>query len=466
MVNCFFPHGWTRFIETYWDQAPMVARSATAYPITTGEEIFDCLRRLGRQFRLDGDRPTDLPTHERSPQAENCRSYVKLLFDNKRLLGTAVESLLPYSSDQDLISYFSRIREAAGNSGVLLYVTDFQLYAPELWERICSFLLPLYEKVGMPGGYADIELFMGQYDTTSGGVHRDTGANFHFVVSGEKTMHVWPRTTFWRTANGPNDQRVSAFDPMAWKNHLEDADTLDAVAGDMFYWAPNHWHVGELPAFSASINIALYQYGRATDCVSAAIVDAVNVSNDIQNWSAGDIENWSPQVATIGGVCGVNGVRVPSFPFLAKNCVDQVANLPPDIQRFFGLMRSPGFSKEMESAVIEAWLRRTTGFAFGSVPSKLDSKPLRHSDLVQNTSPLPILWAVTGDDELVYSARGHSARIRNDTAITGILSRISEGRPDTVYDLVQQCSCSTVAASAIAVIEDLYRMRAITLSPA
>jgi uncharacterized protein YjeT (DUF2065 family) len=315
-------------------------------------------------------------------------------------------------------------------------VTDFQLYAPELWERICSFLLPLYEKVGMPGGYADIELFMGQYDTTSGGVHRDTGANFHFVVSGEKTMHVWPRTTFWRTANGPNDQRVSAFDPMAWKNHLEDADTLDAVAGDMFYWAPNHWHVGESPAFSASINIALYQYGRATDCVSAAIVDAVN------------------------------GVRVPSFPFLAKNCVDQVANLPPDIQRFFGLMRSPGFSKEMESAVIEAWLRRTTGFAFGSVPSKLDSKPLRHSDLVQNTSPLPILWAVTGDDELVYSARGHSARIRNDTAITGILSRISEGRPDTVYDLVQQCSCSTVAASAIAVIEDLYRMRAITLSPA
>jgi hypothetical protein len=441
VVSPYFPREWARFVDTYWDRAPMVARPATSDPITSPEEVFQGLQRLGRQYRLDADRPTDLPTHERSLKAENRRSYVKLLFDNKRLLGTDVESLLPYPSDEDLTSYFSRLRTGAGNRGVLLYVTDFQIYVPELWERICSFLVPLYERVGMPGGYADVELFLGQYVTTAGGVHRDTGENFHFVVDGQKTMHVWPRTTFWRTIDGPDDARISAFDPMLWSHHLEDGETFDAKAGDMFYWAPDHWHVGESPKFSVSINIALYQYGRATDCLPTVIAEEIG------------------------------GSRVPSFPFSHKNSENRLANPPDDIQRFLGLIKSPEFPRRMESAMTEAWLKRTTGFAFGSVPSKRESASLRRSDRVQSGGLLPILWAVTNDDELIYSARGHSSRTRNHASLTSILSRISEGVSETVYNLIQQyvstdCDRDKVAQSAVTMIDDLYRMRAISLARA
>lgn len=218
----------------------------------------------------------------RPVESEERRSEVKLLFNSMRLLGAEADPLLPNLSDISLDQYSERLSRAAAHRDVLLYVTGFQRYAPDVWERACRFLAPLYEMVGMPAGYAGLELFMGRYATTPGGVHRGRGTNFHFLISGHKKMYVWPRSQFWiaPVAHGGSyrSPRGTDFHPLQWREDLDDAVTLSAAPGDVFHWAIDHWHVGESPEFSVSLNIALYLQGNPWKLLETGLSAAVDAS--------------------------------------------------------------------------------------------------------------------------------------------------------------------------------------------
>ncbi|MCP5311420.1 MAG: hypothetical protein H6951_19425 [Zoogloeaceae bacterium] len=437
MTRSYFPDYWPEFVADCWERVPTVIPSGTPEPLATRDEVFRALLALGRQFRADADRPIDRPTFERSEMAEIRRGYVKLLIDHARLLGPVVESYLPDARDRNLGDYINRLCSNAGSHGVMLYVTDFQLYAPEIWLRACKFLKPLYERVGMPAGYADLELFMGRYDSTPGGAHRDRGTAFHFVIDGRKTMYVWPRPQFW------SDEIFIGreFNPLCWRDHLGDAVALEGGPGDILYWAIDHWHVGGSPEFSVSLNIALYRHGCPTDFWRRALTRAIA----------------SPELG--------------SYPFQLTARDARADILPEEVRTVFATVRDRACYGAMEQAAIIEWLCLTTGFGFTTVPPRRPSCDLKESDTIVGRKDFPILWTTVVPRSFVYSANGHSSSIPDNEQLPKFFEELNQGRPVGIDTLVDRYSYDRVLPSSncaaphrsqlLSLLNDLYTMRAI-----
>ena len=44
--------------------------------------------------------------------------------------------------------------------------------APLLWTRARDLLRPLFDRIGIPAGHVELEIFFGRYEFTTGGIHR------------------------------------------------------------------------------------------------------------------------------------------------------------------------------------------------------------------------------------------------------------------------------------------------------
>jgi hypothetical protein len=198
----------------------------------------------------------------RAACARGNRDVVKIFVGGQPLpRGPAWPDKTPASSDPwswvaalDAPTYFAYARNA-------------QSYDRELFVRVVEAFASLVAKQGIHSGPTEVEVFLGDYQYTPGGIHRESCSNIHLVLHGTKTMYFWPRHG-WPTAEVPRrlthaEGTGTTEEYLAWINPsdvVEHADRLTAGAGGGFAWRAGTWHVAETHGPSIAVNIASYQH--------------------------------------------------------------------------------------------------------------------------------------------------------------------------------------------------------------
>ncbi|WP_328545018.1 hypothetical protein OG920_08480 [Streptomyces europaeiscabiei] len=163
--------------------------------------------------------------------------------------------------------WLSRLQQEFGaGTPILLYARELASHDRDLFELLLSaFGRSVFEDYGLVRGNIDIEVFLGEYSATPGGIHREQCANSHFVLQGRKYMHFWhgedwiPDSVEWRAAEGMN-----AIDPEEYLPSLSVPSVVDrgtsliASSGEFFTWDTGTWHVAETVGPAFAFNIARY----------------------------------------------------------------------------------------------------------------------------------------------------------------------------------------------------------------
>jgi hypothetical protein len=105
--------------------------------------------------------------------------------------------------------------------------------------------------------HIDLEVFIGRYSSTPGGIHREACHNFHIVLSGAKAISVWSPASLESSRGFRTRISGELFIPKSY-SPPQPLVTLQGHAGLMLYWPSNYWHVGTSQQGAVSLNIAVY----------------------------------------------------------------------------------------------------------------------------------------------------------------------------------------------------------------
>lgn len=410
---------WSTFASQTWGKAPVVLKTA---PLATPAEAFAALVTMCNAYR----------NGEAEPTSETLRLAVE-----HRKLEADVHRYLPSNGDASCADYAARLQRDLGTQTFFIYARDIQVFSPLLWERARSVLRPLFERIGIPAGHVELELFFGRYEFTTGGIHRESCSNLHCVLEGRKRMHIWPNDA-WKadsTAMNRADTYAGYLDATDVGRHVADAIALDGRPGDILYWPAQAWHVGEAPELTLCMNIALYMEGQPADLATGIVADLVS--------------------ERLG-----SDARLNAYP--TRDSADGTGEtLPAALEKTLASLRGIGSDPALSGAVAAAWLRRKTGFGFEKPPRRAAAQVVPADAIFRGDVAYPIRWMPSGTAELVYAANGHTATAPATPDVLRLLQRLNLGEPVRVQDLTQ---AGPSARELAAVLGELLTMRAVTMS--
>jgi hypothetical protein len=165
----------------------------------------------------------------------------------------------PRPADSSFEAYQSRVAEKHGSQSTLLYIRNAQPRSPTLYSEVERLLAPVWIS-GLRWKRLEIELYVGRYEWTAIGIHRETCANIHHVVRGEKEMLVWPPHLLSPHANTPQCAEFGSAAEATSAGILNHASCfrVKAAVGQAIYVPSGHWHVGVSRELSVAINLSLY----------------------------------------------------------------------------------------------------------------------------------------------------------------------------------------------------------------
>jgi hypothetical protein len=170
----------------------------------------------------------------------------------------------PTRSDGTFPGHAKRVSSEFGTDDFLLYVRGFAECVPRLEQRANAKLEPLRE-LGASWDHLELELYIGRYDWTPIGIHRESCGNLHQTILGRKEMLVWPENALQARINRPECAHDGAtkLDALGAgllsrkdciHNHLAQEETI--------YFPSQHWHVGMSPELSVALDLALFGVSR------------------------------------------------------------------------------------------------------------------------------------------------------------------------------------------------------------
>ncbi|QTN25681.1 hypothetical protein HZ992_12305 [Rhizobacter sp. AJA081-3] len=236
---------WQRTLQLHWERRPVVlpARDTLVSP----RALFTIACELGARCPQDGP-PSDFVVHFASGQRR----------------AVVAQALFPRLQDQTFSGYAARIERELSTRSFLLYVRGFAEHAPALRERALSRLQSL-RQAGLHWRHLEVELYIGRYDWTAIGVHRERCGNLHEVILGRKQLLFWPPRVLAARGDRPECAQHGES-----RQRAVDAGLLDrasvccrARSGETIYFPSGHWHVGASPRLSAAVDLALYGIGSS-----------------------------------------------------------------------------------------------------------------------------------------------------------------------------------------------------------
>jgi 50S ribosomal protein L16 3-hydroxylase len=370
------------FVRNFWERkaAVLKAKSDAIRPFADEALIFPAVVAAGRS---------------RSTVA---RFYI----DDDRVRGD-LSQYFPINEDRDFDGYSSRMTEALSGRPFALVVHSLQSHAYDLWNRLGDFLIPLYERVGLPPARADADIFLGTYRRTPFGLHKDTASNFSFVLQGKKRMRVWPFEVFADQAGVPNAHgtEVSLAERVDPAKHHDTSLVLEGSPGDVLYWPSTYWHLGESEgAFHASLNVAYYFPWKPLYSLEGL---------------------WLARAEALLG----ERVWAKAYPFDPRRRQKLAGTTPVPMRSAINALDKAGKDPVFLAAALASWLNRLTGLGFVSVPSLKESGSARKSEVLHIPRARPILHARHGKT-LVLSANGHSISLKAEAWIPDLLRRLNQ----------------------------------------
>jgi len=171
------------------------------------------------------------------------------LFVGDEIYFSRVRRNLPQQSDANFDGYCKRMKQSYKDARFGLVVVDYPSFDAQIRRRVQQFLRPLRKLIKL-GAKSKTLLFIGDYQRTPVGIHKDQHGTFVFVIEGRKRFRTWPGSFF------PDEKFTRQ---LSYRKFLGDAITLEGTAGDLIYWPSSYWHIGEsIGGFSISLNIGVF----------------------------------------------------------------------------------------------------------------------------------------------------------------------------------------------------------------
>jgi hypothetical protein len=398
---------WDTFVAEHWERRPSVFRGLLREPLITPPQAFGGVMSASERWRRDGS------------------AMIRFCIEDA-VLQSRVTKYLPREDDRTFGAYARRIEPLLGGRKFGLIVNGFTTYDFELFNRVRRFLDGLYARVGLPGEFCDLDVFIGNYLRTPFGIHTDTGSNFSFVFEGRKRVLVWP---FEVLASRREVHRAVDYEDVR-----SEAIVLEGGPGDVIYWPSSYWHIAESDGeLSGVMNVSLYVGDQSQRFVAEATAPPIRRSSET-------MLPWDPVFAS---------GRLPEALVLDE------PKLPAD---------------EARRAVLRAWLKRITSYNFfRSTPPPLSPTPLAASARVRADVEFPL---ITAEDSgyLLCSAHGHVLELSAAPKLAAMIARLGTGETCAVDELVAStigpaevngATLEVRPAEVDAVLQNLLAMRVI-----
>lgn len=416
MVTRLSQYEAARFKDTYSERFPAIL---TQIPVTaTPDEAFSALQQA---CRTDG---------------KGAPETIKLFIEGMKA-NDIHHPALPRIDETNMAEYQTRLLNEMSGAEFAIVCPSIQKHSLALFERARRVLTHLFGSTWLPAGFIDLELFLGRYTFTTGGIHQERRSNLHCVVDGHKDMLLWQPDT-WRPADVPNlneyqaSQRVEA-DRDRGLPEADLCEILNGGPGEFFDWPPDYWHVGRSPEFSISVNIAIYCQDQAHpfQLIQQALSDAL--------WQESRDLGAVTELSYLGG---------------------EVASMPQVLQRQLESLIRITESDWLAVSLALQWAKRVTGLAFVSVPPRAEQTRLPDAQELSRIHTSSLLWLRVGDN-LVYAANGYAGTMQFKGHFVELLTLVDSGNRFTIEQFITRSDDAEVAAEIRNLVLDLQTMRAI-----
>ncbi|KAE9624744.1 JmjC domain-containing protein [Parasedimentitalea maritima] len=215
------PDFWREFAEQYWERASGAFPGVFASPPIPPSMAFEAAVGLADAAR-SGNVITD-----------PC-----IWLDGQKLPDPVPH--LPMKSDKTFEAYGSRLRRETGAREYTALFPELHYYDARLLRAARQILRDVVGACGLPSGWSDTALFVGDYERTPFGIHYGPMSVLTVPVIGRKTFRVW---TEEEIAMHQELVGVTRYDAGQSRSKL-----LNASPGDLVYWPSREWHIAEAEA--------------------------------------------------------------------------------------------------------------------------------------------------------------------------------------------------------------------------
>ncbi|QZK98521.1 hypothetical protein [Flavobacterium psychrophilum] len=140
----------------------------------------------------------------------------------------------------------------------------------DLSKKIALKTEPYLEKIGFPREGINFSIFVGNYDKTPLGIHKDPPGQdvMHFHLGpGDKTMYTWGRNEFEDLIDNKK------FDKLDVESLLPYSTEFSFKEGDMYYMPEGEYHIGKQDGLS--IALTFWRYNHTKDKLAKKLQNVV-----------------------------------------------------------------------------------------------------------------------------------------------------------------------------------------------
>ena len=242
-------------IASSWQKSPKVFSSPVRI---RRDDVFDIFKLAATRFR-DG--------------AEGAPGKIYADGINR---ANELEKYLPLP-EESFEAYDRRMTVECGHTTYLVYAFDLSPYHHGLRESLRRLKHAIVEPTKQEDKWGPVvaEMFMGRYQATSGGIHKENCATLHYVLHGKKTIRVWPEPTWDDSVEKilqQKDVRTGEDEYFLVDANFDDQPShnidLTGTGGDVFYWPERWWHVGRSQDLTCALTVAIHPAPAATESTS------------------------------------------------------------------------------------------------------------------------------------------------------------------------------------------------------
>lgn len=399
---------WAGFVERCWDKTPALFKDPFGGPLVRLQDIFWMLVDQGDAVRRGASANVVLFDRDRRGLTGGgpMNRYMKDLAER-----------LPAADDGSMEGYVARLAREERHREFGIYFDNAHAYE-RAYKGARAILRELYRFVPLRSSPLNIDVFLGNYRSTSFGVHRDPLDNIMIMVEGSKTMRLWSDETWKGKLGNPSHDGHTTHD---YARFLPDALTFTLEPGDMLYWPHTWWHVGENDGgFSASMNIDFKvrpPAGAIDSCVEGALQSALT------------------QARRKGG-----GAEPPADAAFDPTDPQRAAEEIPDalIESLQAALSAFG-GADHQTFLHSRWLMKLSSFGFASGPMRRAPRELAPGDRLASDARFPILRAEAGG-RLLLSHSGHLKIARPTGPNRALIEALNGGGEWAVGEILDRCA--------------------------
>jgi hypothetical protein len=324
------------------------------------------------------------------------------------------KELLPSGKDSGLAAFCQRVEREDSRDWLLYQADGVQRWNPVVWHRLTELVRPILAHAGgLPPGGMMLDLFLGRYDRTPTGIHRDEADVLAFVTLGPKRLYFWPREAFEPRFATPEGNH---FQTGIWsyERHLDSAIVVEADAGDVIYWPRGYYHVGASPDhWSGMLTLTMWWQASAQSAVRS-IVSAI-----------------------------LSGDGPPASYVLEPDALAAAAHAVPTALVDASEAARAALGSRWSDALAEAWARVATAYGFVTPPARQKTAATAASRyLVRH----PVAVVEIAGQPRIFSC-GHSLALPSG-ADTGLADRLEALPVGQTFEVEKQLGVPANAAAA------------------